>query len=113
RFTAPSPSSEAPTPAGRPWCNQSASYSQANAKQKQRKSPCISLDSFGRIWTFQRVTAEKNKNNAPFPTRVSGCRETSLGCTAPLLHALPVATDALPGPKFRSAEILTSLPGIA
>jgi hypothetical protein len=33
---------------------------------KTRKSPCISLDSFGGIVTFQWVTAEKNKKTSAF-----------------------------------------------
>jgi hypothetical protein len=42
-------------------------------QRKTRKSPCISLDSFGGIETFQRVTAETSKKIRRFSTRVSGC----------------------------------------
>ena len=50
---------------------------------------CFSLDSFGRIGAFQRVTREKNKKILPVLTRAQGCGRKTTQAQPPLNSPVP------------------------
>jgi hypothetical protein len=66
---------------------------------KPRKFAWISLDSFGGIWPFQRVTREKNKKILPASTRVSGCAQNA---SNPIFLPFPLAGVEM---KERGAQL--------
>ena len=74
-------------------------------------SPCISLDSFGGIGTFQKVTAEKNKKiSGPLNSRLR-LSAKRLSQFRALLLCPPCRRPRVDGaPGFRSAESIRRIP---